>query len=154
MNIERTARILAAIDKFQADFRLRDWDIDYTPDQTMRQKDSAAQTDIRHHQRSATIRVDDNTPDAQIERVIVHEMAHLMLMDMTDLYNHTLSKAGAAGLGVMDLLAEMIERICEQIAEAVTGVPWEPIGKKNRAKHPGFANRSVSDKPYPQEEAS
>ena len=143
MGTDRDQQITEALTFFQQKFRLTDWDIRYTPDNGKKDRDAAAQTDIRHYQRSATIRVDEDVDGDYIDRVIVHELTHLMLSDLTDLYNHTISKTGSVGTGIMDALADMIERICEQNAEAFTGVPWQPMGKKNIAKHPSFVNHAV-----------
>lgn len=142
----RDEAIEEAISKWRSRFRLTDWDIRYTSDQTELDDDKpAAQIEYERYRRLATVRVDKDVPDHMIERIIVHEMLHLVLLPWYDLTFHVLAKHGDSALGVMDHLDEVKERICEQVAEGITGVPWEPMDDYGRRKHSPFVAPSARD---------
>lgn len=139
----RDERIVEAIAHYQQRFRLGDWQIAYESDNTHLGKNHLAITHIRNHQRCATIRIDSDA-EADIERIVVHELMHLVLYDFTELAGHVITKQKGGNLGVIDWLSEGVERICEQVAEAMTGVPWRPYGKRTEAIHAPFLQSFVS----------
>lgn len=135
----RDESIRATIDWLAPRLRLQDWDIRHDPDTALVDaEDAVAMTWVRDHQKVATIRVASDTPDSQIPRAVAHELVHLVLLEYIRLVNHTLAKCGDAALGVVDHLAEVLERVCETIAEALTGIPWEPSPGENAGNHAPF----------------
>lgn len=141
----RDTAIEDAIAQWRIRLRLTDWDIRLDPDTSLvDDEDACAMTWIRDHQKAATIRVAKDTPDSQIARVVVHELVHIVMLDHMRLTNHVLAKCGDVALGVMDHLAEVLERICETMAETLTGIPWEPQGESAKTHAPFVIDHSLT----------
>lgn len=134
----RDTTIGMSVLKWQEAFRLRDWDIRYDPDQTGIDDDAIAQLEVEDTRKRATLRIREDIEGIQIERNVVHEMMHLVLRDYWYLANQVIAKTGDAGQGVMDVLSDYLERICETVAEATTGAPWEPHGDQMSKLHAPF----------------
>lgn len=141
---ERTARIISAIDRYQADFRLGDWDIRHDPDPP-HGKGCSAETRYHDSNRVVVLAIHPDVTGDQVERHVIHELMHVVMRDRYMLTHHVISKTGRTGLGIMDRLDEMDERLCELMAEAITGTPWEPLGKVGRKHFSVFANHTVTD---------
>ena len=135
---KRDAFIVDAIYKYQRKLALLDWDIRYDPEWTSKNDLESATITGDLYSRSATLRIRDNVPDRLLGQHIVHELFHLVFKEYAIPANHVIAKAGAGGLGMLDHLADMEERICETVAFALTGTPWEPVGKKPAKWHRPF----------------
>ena len=134
----RDATVRDAIAQWRMTFRLTDWDIRYDPDQSCIDDDAIAQLEIEDTRKRATLRLRDDIVGIQIGRNVVHEMMHLVLRDYWYLANQVIAKTGDAGQGVMDVLSDYLERICETVAEAATGATWEPHGDEVKRLHAPF----------------
>ena len=105
-------------------------------------------------QKVATIRIHEDVNDSYVESAVAHELAHLVLKDYTLLVGDIIAKLGVVAPGLLDTLGRYEERICEDIAYAVTGQPFQPIGKKQKRWHRPFdnpANKSAISDPQRQE---
>lgn len=134
----RDEQIVAAIEHYQRRFRLGDWDIRYDPDNGPLDKDELAHTQLRGHQKAATMRIDAEVVDEHIARVVVHELMHIVLLEWSFLAGSVITKQKGGNLGVIEWLSDGIERICEQVAEAMTGVQWKPYRNRDRRGHAPF----------------
>jgi len=147
MSLDRDIQIEASIEFYRERFRLGDWEVRYTPDQTELDDDEPeAQIEYERHRKRATVRVREDVDGDRIPRVIAHEMFHLVLLDIYDLVFHVMSKHGDTALGVMDMLDELKERLCETVAEAITGIPWTPADEYGIRKHAPFVDHSRTGK--------
>ena len=129
----RTKRIEFAVARFQRDLRLGDWDIRYDP--RWRKKDekhASALTRPHSNNKVAVVRISPLVVGDNIDYHIAHELAHLMLWELHQLTGALASKNGDAGLAIIDRMEDHIERICNQVAHALTGVLYEPVGDKDQ----------------------
>ena len=126
----RDERIAFAISRFQRDLRLGDWDIRYDP--RWRKKDekhASALTRPHSSSKVAVVRISPGVVGDNIDFHVAHELTHLMLWDLHQLFGALASKNGDAGLAIIDRMEDHIERICNQVAHALTGVLYEPVGE-------------------------
>lgn len=124
----RTERIESAIRRFQKELRLDDWDIRYDPSwDGKKHADATAITNPHRAARCAVIRIDPTISGDNLDWHVAHEMMHLALSDAERLLGNVLAKLGKVGRGVLDTWNEEIERLCNRIAHALTGVVFIPV---------------------------
>lgn len=127
---ERHEHILFAIHRFQRDLKLGDWDIRYDSEWRAKDsKESSARTRIHEGQRIASIRIDPEVSGDNIDFHVAHELAHLVLLGLHQMLGQTAAKTGPGGQAIIDWLEQEVERVCNTIAYALTGVTYEPVGK-------------------------
>ncbi len=120
-----------AIREYQKRLGLQTWDIRFDP-KPLKGDGFSATCEMRVSTRVAVIRLHPDVPDDFIPADVVHELAHLVLKDYTMLTSHVLAKHGDTALGVLDMLGDMEERICEVVSFSLTGLRFAPIGKHER----------------------
>lgn len=141
----REASVIDLIASYQVQLNLLEWDIRYDPEWISRNDLESATINMEPFAKKATLRISEDVPDRMLGPHIVHELFHIVMKDYTQPVNHMLSKING-GLGLMDHLLDMEERICETVAFALTGTPWEPVGKKSSKWHrPFVAVEDASD---------
>ncbi len=120
-----------AIRTYRKRLGLESWDIRFDP-KPLKGDGFSATCEMRVSTRVAVIRLHPDVPDDFIPADVVHELAHLVLKDYTMLTSHVLAKHGDTALGVLDMLGDMEERICEVVSFSLTGLRFAPIGKHER----------------------
>jgi len=92
-------------------------------------EDAYVRTEPR--ERVATIHVNPAANDTQWERLVVHELLHLVLNDLQALAMNDET------VSMMDLIDLELERTINRLATAISNIDWEPIHEAVRAAH-GF----------------
>lgn len=127
---ERHEHILFAIHRFQKDLKLGDWDIRYDSDWKPKwSKDTSARSQVHEGQRVASISIDPEVTGGNLDFHVAHELAHLVLLGLHQMLGQTAAKTGPGGQAIIDWLEQEVERTCNTIAYALTGVTYEPVGK-------------------------
>lgn len=86
-------------------------------------EDSLATTNPEVMTRQACIRLLHGAPDDQVDRLLVHELTHVLLREMTDLYERGIEDRGTEAKGFMEAQWSRFEEgVCERLAFALTGV--------------------------------
>jgi hypothetical protein len=125
----RDERITFAIERFQRDLRLGDWDIRYDPRWSKKdEKEASARTRPHSNNKVAVVRISPSVVGDNIDFHVAHELVHLMLWDLHQTAGSLAAKSGDAGLAIIDRMEDHVERICNQVAHALTGVLFEPVG--------------------------
>jgi hypothetical protein len=125
----RGDRITWSIERFQRDLRLNDWDIRYDPRWSKKDdKHASALTRPSSQHKVAVVRLSPDVTGDNIDFHIAHELTHLMLWDLHQLAGSLAAKNGKAGLAFIDRMEDHVERICNQVAHALSGVLYEPVG--------------------------
>ncbi len=121
-----------AIRKYRKQLNLTHWDVRFS-ERPLKGDKARAEMAFRDASRVAVINLHpDVVTGDDIAACVVHELAHLVLKDYTVATNNVMAKLGDTGLGMMDFLDGMEERICETIAFALTGFRFFPTGKYER----------------------
>lgn len=121
------------IQKYQAKLGLEDWDIRLDAETDI--KDDGGKVSHNDAGRVATITLSKGMSESQVEYLIVHELMHLAMSDYSSLVNTAIGKLGGkAATAIMDLAFDQEQRICERVAQALTGLSWEPWSK-NQVKN-------------------
>lgn len=132
----RTDRITSAIWRFQRDLRLGHWDIRYDPKWSKRMdKDASAITRVDPNHMVACVHIDPTVTRDNIDFHVAHELTHLAVWELHQMLGELAAKSGPGGLAIIDLMAVEIERICNRVAHALTGVLYEPVGEKDRKNY-------------------
>ena len=134
----RQERITNAISLYREALHLRSWDIRYEPKWDGR-KDELATIQMDPYSRVGTLRIRKDVPDDYVDNAVGHELAHIVLQEYTLLTGDIIAKLGTAGEGILDSLKRIEERICEDIAYALSGQSYQPVGKKQSKWHKPFA---------------
>lgn len=139
-NGKRQRRIHAAITRFQKELRLTGWDIRYNPEWKKKwSQDSSARTSVHAGNRVASVKIDPEVTGDNIDYHVAHELMHLVIYDLHQMLGQTAAKTGPGGEAIIDWMAPEIERICNTVAYALTGVLFEPVGKDRAAFAPWVA---------------
>jgi len=138
--VNREERIHFAISYYQRSLRLGDWDIRYAPDWDGSTEDSAT-VHSNVSSKAATIRLDPDVTGDNIDAHIAHELVHLVLQPYTMAAQNSIAKHGPGVESVLDILSDMEEVICEQIAHALTGITYIPVGPVSRKTLAPFDTR-------------
>jgi len=95
--------------------------------------DDRGSTDIDCVHRRAVIRLDSNIPASQVDRVLVHELIHVLLADVTDTFNRTAAElAPETAKFLRGDLHRAEEWAIERLADIITGTKveqWELVGR-------------------------
>lgn len=118
---------------------LLDWDIKYAPEWLEGDDAEDANVRFKADEKCAVIRIHPRVPEAARNRHIAHELVHVLLKDLTTLACSQVLKAGKSGIPVVDMLVDQEERICNQLATALTGDRWQPVNKKDLVWYTPFA---------------
>lgn len=106
---------------WQKQMGLGGWELSYSP--LPAPEDSLATTSPDVMSRSAVIRFLPNTPNSQYDRLIVHELAHVLLMEMSDLFDRAVGDHQAEAQELLrGQWRRFEEPVCERLAYALTGV--------------------------------
>jgi len=80
-------------------------------------------------ERYATIHINPEATNLQAERLLVHELLHLVLDDLQFLAMNDRSVA------IMDVVDTELERVINTLSTALTGTGWEPVHPRVREAH-------------------
>lgn len=115
------AQIKRRIAYWQRQLGLGGWDISYSP--LAPDPDSLATTNPHVITRSAVLRIHPKAPEGQVERLIVHELAHVLFAEMTDLFERSKGAHQEEAQGFLDGQWHRSEEwVCERLASALTGI--------------------------------
>jgi hypothetical protein len=84
---------------------------------------------VEHRELVATVFIDPRANDEQWERLLVHELLHLVLYDLQRLAMNDET------IPMMDLVDLELERVINNLTNAIAGIPWEPIREVTRKLH-------------------
>lgn len=83
------------------------------------------------NERQALLYVHPDTPDCQVERIVVHELLHLHLNELLD----PMRSVGEFTPGALDWFSELEERIINVLCTAfLPDVAWEPVLPEQRRR--------------------
>lgn len=105
---------------------LRDWDVRFSPQWLDEDDSDDGNVRYRTDEKVAVLRIHPRVTGKNVERVVVHELIHILLKDYTLLANEWAAKNGESGIAVLDMLHDLEERIANQLATALTGQAWVP----------------------------
>ena len=113
-------KIAARIAYWQKRMGLGGWELwlsDHAPD-----ADALATTHPEVTQRQAAICIHPDAPDDQVDRLIVHELAHVLTCEMADLFHRATADHGSEAQAFMEGQWERAsEWVMERLASALTG---------------------------------
>lgn len=129
---------------WQTRLGLDGWDIRFAPEWLDEDDGEDANVRFRTDEKVAVVRIRPKVQGANRERLVVHELVHVLLKDYTELANESVARAGKPGFVVMDVLHDLEEVICNRIATALTGQVWIPTNKKEKVWFAPFAMQEAA----------
>jgi len=113
-------QIAKRIAYWQTRLGLGTWDIHYSTETPGH--DERASCDFYVVSRSAVIRIAHDAPDHQIDRLIVHELGHVLMAEMHDLFDRTVGDHQAEAQAFLHGQWERAQEwTLERLAYALTG---------------------------------
>ena len=119
--------IIDLVYEWQRTLRLQNWTIRVAEGYNDQLNDAYVRKD--QQERVATLFINPMANSRQRERLVVHELLHLLLDDLQSIAQNDRS------IPIMHMADEQVERIINTLSTAFTGVEWEPINQGVRRNH-------------------
>jgi len=123
--------VVPAVARWKTALGLSGWDIRYDPAWTSG-PDLLGNISIEYESEVAAIRIHPDTPPVAVERIVLHEMLHILFTDVQDAWEEAFNLVGAkprgkAAKGLMSWLAtqqyQRTELSINRLVAALLGVP-------------------------------
>lgn len=112
---------------WQRTLGLGTWDIHYSPEAPG--SDERASCDFYVVSRNAVIRIAKDAPDHQIDRLVIHELGHILMAEMHDLFDRSAGDHQAEARAFLEGQWERSQEwVLERLASALTGQPRVEFG--------------------------